>query len=557
MRRLVEVSRPIRWSPVPAHARAWWLAVVAATVGEVGCGNWADKLACGDQGCGFTKDEWARVQSLANVGAKPAVPDPSNKYLPIEDTQGTLRQDAVHDPVVQLGWHLYYEPLLSGSVYNKDSLGAPAPTTRPVGGTGQINLSCASCHDPQRGGSDYTSEPRHVSVGAGWYDVNAQQTLNAARFPVLYWNGRTDTLWAQAAQVMESPVSMNGNRMKTFWVIVTRYRESYQAAAFDAPSPSEIDAVAALLGPAPDLAGSDTAKFMKQYNGLPSLPLDPTDPLQLSPQDIVTRVHVNAAKAIAAYEWLLSSDGSPFDKYASEGTNSSALSPAAIRGLRLFIGKASCIDCHNTPMLSDGRFHNIGIPQIGDHVPTAEACLSSPCDCSNGNTGPTCLPAGAYAGHQKLVDPPATNVFHRGTVYDDSASPSSIPDTTAPPASLMGAWRTPSLRDVALTAPYMHDGSLATLSDVVWHYSQADSSGTLGTSVLSPLTLSAQDRDDLVAFLESLTGEPGPREILGSPPVADENPDGGLGFTPDGGLGLTPDGGLAFTPDGGVGLDRP
>jgi cytochrome c peroxidase len=82
-----------------------------------------------------------------------------------------------------------------------------------------------------------------------------------------------------------------------------------------------------------------------------------------------------------------------------------------------------------------------------------------------------------------------------------------------------------------MTAPYMHDGSLATLSDVVWHYDQADSSGTLGTSELSPLTLSAQDRDDLVAFLESLTGEPGPTEIIG-PPAAGESFDGGLASTP-------------------------
>jgi cytochrome c peroxidase len=85
------------------------------------------------------------------------------------------------------------------------------------------------------------------------------------------------------------------------------------------------------------------------------------------------------------------------------------------------------------------------------------------------------------------------------------------------------------LRDVALTAPYMHDGSLATLADVVWHYDQADSSGTLGVSELSPLLLTAQDRDDLVAFLNSLTGEPGPKGILGDPSKVGGDLDGGLG----------------------------
>jgi cytochrome c peroxidase len=529
MHRLEQVSRLSWWSP--ARVRAGSLAVVVAAAGTLGCGNWADKLACGEQGCSFTDAEWARVQGLANVGAKPALPDPSNKYLPIADKRGTLKPDAIHDPVVQLGWNLYYEPLLSGSASNQDSLGVYAPTSRRLV-AGQVGLSCASCHDPRSGGSDLTSVPRHVSVGAGWYDVNAQQTLNAARYPVLYWNGRTDTLWAQAAQVMESAVSMNGYRMKTFWVIVTRYREKYQAGQFDAPPASDIDALAALLGPAPDLASTDSAELKTQYQKLLDLPADVVARFTLPPQEIVTRVHVNAAKAIAAYEWLLTSDGSPFDRYASEGPNSSALSPAAVRGLRLFIGKASCIDCHNTPLFSDGKFHNIGIPQIGDHVPTVAACKVAPCDCSNGSSGPSCLPAGAYAGHQKLVDPEAVKIdFYRGSIYDDGAPLSSVPDTTAPPARLLGAWRTPSLRDVAMTAPYMHDGSLATLSEVVWHYDQADSSGTLGTSELSPLTLSARDRDDLVAFLESLTGEPGPKEILG-PPAAGESLDGGLAATP-------------------------
>ena len=537
MCRLAEVSRLSWRSRILARIRAGWLVVVVSAAGNMGCGNWADKLACGQQGCSFSEDEWTRVQSLANVGARPALPDTSNGYLPIADKRGMLKPDAIHDPVVQLGWQLYYEPLLSGNVYDKDSLGAHAPTTRPVGTFGQIHLSCASCHDPQSAGSDHSSVPRHVSIGAGWYDVNAQQTLNASRFPVLYWNGRTDTLWAQAAQVMESAVSMNGNRMKTFWVIATRYRASYQAAPFEEPLLADIDSLAEQLGPPPDLETTDIAELRKQYNNLPNLVPDPAIPLHASPQEIVTHVHVNAAKAIAAYEWLLSSDGSPFDRYASEGANSSALSPAAVRCLRLFIGKASCIDCHNTPLFSDGKFHNIGIPQIGDHVPTVEACKAAPCDCSNSGSGLTCLPAGAYAGHQKLVNPPAAKTdFYRGSVYDDGAPLSSVPDPTPPPARLFGAWRTPSLRDVALTAPYMHDGSLATLSEVVWHYNQADSSGTLGTSELSPLTLSDEERDDLVAFLESLTGEPGPKEIIGPPPGAGGGLDGGLASVPyDGG----------------------
>jgi len=508
----------------------WCLWGVAAAMSFAGCGKWADRLACGDQGCEFTKDEWSRVQSLANVTARPAPPDPSNKYLPIADpSDGTLKTDAGMDPVVQLGWQLYYEPLLSGSVYNRDNTGAFAPTTREAP-CGQVQLFCASCHDPLHAGSDVTSQPRHVSIGAGWYDVNAQQTLNVARFPVLYWNGRTDTLWAQAAQVIESKVSMNGWRMKTFWLVVSpRYRAAYDAAGFTEPAAADIDALAARLS-ALSLTTAPTQAFRDQYD----------DRILLSDYErtVVTRVHVNVAKAIAAYEWLLSSDGSEFDRFAMEGIDSDALQPAARRGLKLFIGRAGCTDCHNTPMFSDGKFHNIGIAQTGTHVPTTEDCPKGAlCDCSS-EANLTCLPSGAFGGHEKLV------AFHQGNDYDDAEGtpPQPAPTPAAEPdMRLMGAWRTPSLRDVARTAPYMHDGSLATLSDVVWHYTEAQGTGGLGQSELAPLTLDPQDRDDLVAFLQSLNGTAGPAELVGPPPDAGTgsiaasscaSPDGGLPDAP-------------------------
>ena len=91
--------------------------------------------------------------------------------------------------------------------------------------------------------------------------------------------------------------------------------------------------------------------------------------------DVVTQVLVNFGKAIAAYENKLVSLEAPFDRFVHEGKDSTAISPAAKRGARLFVGKASCIDCHNGPMLTDKGFHNIGIPQVGDHVPTLRGLL--------------------------------------------------------------------------------------------------------------------------------------------------------------------------------------
>jgi len=143
---------------------------------------------------------------------------------------------------------------------------------------------------------------------------------------------------------------------------------------------------------------------------------------------------------------------------------------------------------------------------------------------SSGDAGPgtagACLPLGAFAGTEKL----ATQPFRRGTAFDDNFAANPELPPPAPPAPQprwIGAWRTPSLRDVALTAPYMHDGALSTLADVVWHYDQGGAEGdAIGTSELAPLLLSAQDRDDLVAFLQTLTGVPGPADLIEPPPAA-------------------------------------
>src|SRR5262249_30491492 len=147
------------------------------------------------------------------------------------------------------------------------------------------------------------------------------------------------------------------------------------------------------------------------------------------------------------------------------------------------------------------KFHNIGIPQAGDHVPTVSECTTTLCNCAE-LTASACLPSGAFAGLKKLK----AAAYSRCAMVD-------CPTDGSPPDSYMGAWRTPSLRDVAMTAPYMHDGVFATLDDVIWHYDQGGNQGSLGQSELFPLDLSAGDRDDLVAFLQTLTGEPGPKDL--------------------------------------------
>jgi cytochrome c peroxidase len=556
--------------------RAAWGAIGLLLGAISGCGKWVDNLACQDGDCFWTRDEWARVESLTvkdGTGMPDPPLDPSNKYLPL-DAKGELT------PVAKLGWLLYYEPRLSGTATWKDALGRDTATARACFGK-PINVSCATCHDPQHAGGDVTSNPRHITVGAGWYDVNGQQTLNVAHYwelpapgstvppaPTLYWNGRADSLWEQAAQVIESPVSMNGKRadIVAFMTADENYRRKYNEAF-------------------PDIQ-LDPVKGVVNSSGDP--PVNETDPK--------LRVFVNLAKAIAAYEWLLSSDDSDFDRFVRAGPGSGVLSPAAQRGLKLFVGRASCVDCHRTSLFSDRKFHNIGVPQTGDGVPTPATCGTPRCDCAEPPRGAdggesdadgggsdadsqsySCYPWGWYTGVARLKfkartdDPSRASTtaidYRRDGPYSDISDEDKKKETLryndadhSQSVDKKGKWRTPSLRDVALTPPYMHDGVFASLADVVWHYDQGFPASGIGDAApeLKPLRLSDRDRGDLVAFLQSLTGRPnGKRNVAhrpdfdadgGAPPDASPSPGG----PPAGGTCPPP---AVPIPDAGTGVD--
>ena len=185
------------------------------------------------------------------------------------------------------------------------------------------------------------------------------------------------------------------------------------------------------------------------------------------------------------------------------------------------MGRASCIDCHSGPLLSDKRFHNIGVPQQGVNVPTEGDCIkgNARCDCvTEGSI--TCAPWGAQSGLARLRD---GKLFRRDGMYSDNTDPATLVayqayynPTAEDLARQKGAWRTPSLRDVARTPPYMHNGFYRTLEDVIWHYDEGGSVAASGTKApeLKPLYLSPRDRADLVEFLKTLTGAPARTDFL-------------------------------------------
>jgi cytochrome c peroxidase len=195
------------------------------------------------------------------------------------------------------------------------------------------------------------------------------------------------------------------------------------------------------------------------------------------------------------------SANSPFDTFVAglrtgDEERLRALSASARRGLALFLGRGQCRTCHVGPNFTDGEFHDIGVPD-----------------------GPGLQPdPGRAEGVATLLG----DEFQAGGLFSDDNRSEAARTTSFldPHAATRGQVKTPTLRHVAATAPYMHQGQLATLRDVVRYYSTLEGRRPPGPNdekILAPLNLAESEIDDLVAFLESLTGEPLPAELLHPP----------------------------------------
>lgn len=325
-------------------------------------------------------------------------------------------------------------------------------------------ISCATCHEPQHGFAD--DKPLAVGMQGG---ARRTQTLwNVAYNRWFFWDGRADSLWSQAVQPLERTEEHGFSRRQVAELIVgvAELRAEYER----------------VCGP---LSGPRNA-----------------------PKE-VDRILVNVAKCLAAYERRLVSRDSPFDRFvaalrkdeapatADRSANKEAYPVAAQRGLRLFIGSANCRLCHNGPNFTDNEFHSIRVPPLGG--------------------GPQRDP-GRFAAFERLKRDPfnAAGAFSadvNGALAQRLTQLAARPDT-------WGQFKTPGLRNVATHPPYMHQGQLATLTEVVQFYSTFEGAlpaDSHGEQFLKPLALSPQEIDDLVAFLTSLSDDHVNPELLRAP----------------------------------------
>ena len=319
-------------------------------------------------------------------------------------------------------------------------------------------VSCASCHQASHGFTD----GKTVASGLGAGIRNSPTVVNAAYNQWFFLDGRSDSLWSQALQPFENPVEMGGNRLHIVLVV--------------AQDPAVRNAYERVFGPMPEFAPGD--------------------------RQAINRTFANLGKAIEAYERRLVSRPAPFDRYVTalkrgDRLAQRALSPAAKRGLKLFVGAARCDLCHSGPTFSDGQFHNLGLAAARD-------------------------PGRAVGIRLLRADP-----FNSSGAFSDAPQESSRRDrlTFLPdPNTQLGAFKTPSLREVGRTTPYMHDGRFASLEQVLSFYAGEEPllphGATAGrreaTLDLVPRLNPAQ-KLDLVAFLCALTGPALPADLTHAP----------------------------------------
>ncbi len=370
--------------------------------------------------------------SLHAAGSPPA--DPSNRV-------------ADNPQAAAFGERLFFDPRLSGN--------------------GQ--LSCASCHQPER----YFTDGLARSQGMASTLRNAPTVIASAWQTWFYWDGRRDSLWSQALIPIEAADEMGASRVEAVRLLGqdANYRERYESVfgAFPAALLSRVPAMRA--GPFADAASQDRWHRLGRAQ-----------------QQLVNQVYANLGKAIAAYERTLVPTPSRFDRYVAQllGEAEPAPTPLLSRqeqlGARLFVdaGKTQCLQCHNGPMLSNGGFHNIG----------------------TGNFSGARMDFGRVFGLRAVL----LDEFNCLGPYSD-AEPEQCSelrflnrDAHVP---LEGAFKTPGLRNVSQTAPYFHDGRHETLMDVMQHYNKPPDQ-QLGPHELRALELDQQQLEALVAFMQTL-----------------------------------------------------
>lgn len=327
--------------------------------------------------------------------------------------------------------------------------------------SGNQKVSCATCHRPDYFFTDNLPQ----SHGMATTPRRSMPLIGVAYNSWFFWDGRTDSLWSQALGPIENVLEHGISRTMSAFIISRYYHEEYEN----------------VFGPLP--------QFMEDAFPQHARPaLDDPEALKawvlMTPEqrDQVNEVYVNMGKAVAAFVRTILPQPSPFDRYVEQIlsqeplTSRMALTEKEARGLHLFIGRAKCINCHNGPLFTNSDFHNLGVPPKDENNPDR--------------------------GRAAAITQVLSSVFNCFGRYSDAEPNECLElryiDTSE--EKYMGAFKTPTLRNVTERPPYMHAGQFSTLREVLEFYRSKATNPELGHDKLTD-----QELDELEAFLHSLS----------------------------------------------------
>ncbi|MBI5848999.1 MAG: cytochrome-c peroxidase [Nitrospirae bacterium] len=345
----------------------------------------------------WSGEELRILRSLSLSSLPPLPNDPSNKYA--------------DDPLaIELGKILFFDKMFSAN--------------------GKV--SCATCHIPEQSFTDTLP----LGKGMGTTTRRTMPLIGNAYNAWFFWDGRKDSLWSQAIGPIESPVEHGFTRSMCAHLIGDKYKREYEG----------------IFGKLPRMDHKSCPPKASPGTGNPAA-LKTWKAMKPEDRESVNRIYTNIGKAIAAFVRQILPQSAPFDQYVDAVAKNDLkaaekmMNSNAVDGLRLFIGKAKCTNCHMGPLFTNSSFHHIGVGDAKDR------------------------------GRAEGIDKVLGDEFNCFGKYSDAkpeeCSELRFIDTNK--AKYVGAFKTPSLRNVAERPPYMHTGQMKTLSEVLSFYRQSGS----------------------------------------------------------------------------------
>ncbi len=318
-------------------------------------------------------------------------------------------------------------------------------------------ISCATCHIPEYSFTDKFALAR----GMGTNMRRTMPLIGVAYQSWFFWDGRKDSLWSQAIGPIESVPEHGITRSYCAHLIIDKFKSEYTE----------------IFGSLPKITHKSCPPKASPGTGNP-VALKLWKAMKPADRYAVNRIYANIGKALEAYVRRIVPSPAPFDLYADailrndRAAADKAMDRDAVEGLRLFIGKAKCINCHMGPLFTNGEFHNIGLDETKDK--------------------------GRADGIGKVL----SDEFNCLGKYSD-AKPEQCGELRfmdKDKSKYIGSFKTPTLRNIADRPPYMHAGQFKTLKDVMFFYRMSSS------RLVEHQDLTDEELLQIVAFMKTLSG---------------------------------------------------